>query len=293
MYSIARWLMGRRAAGGERGQALPLFAAGLIAMVGLVALSVDVGRLVWARTQMQASVDAAALAAAQDMPNGTSAAAAAAETYWDKNATFINSRGENVSFVASFPTGNKAVKVQGDADIPTWFARVLGVDSWHVSASGVAAAQVLDIAVVLDISGSMCMSSYAETENANSIYLMSPGRLTVPAGGYNFPRLAADIPATSGSSIVITLNDVRVFTSTSSSTNRANFGDGWNSTTPYWQRVPSGGGSPRSGMIQIDNELFKITAVNAGANQLTVTRAQTNNNTSQPTSRMLESCTPH
>lgn len=283
MQSIKSRFRGRGRGGDERGQTLPLFAAGLIGLIGLVALSIDVGRLVWARTQMQAAVDAAALAAAQDMPNGTSAASAAATSYWTKNATFITAQGQNVSFTTTFPTGNKAVNITGQADIPTFFARVFGINKWHVSATGTAASQVLDIALVLDISGSMCMASYEETENANSIYLMSPGRLSIPAGGFAFPRLAADISASTGNSITITLNDVRVFTSTSSSTNRSNFGDGWNSTTPYWQRTPSGGGSPRAGMIQIDDELFKITAVNVAANQLTVTRAQWNNAANTPT----------
>jgi len=283
MQTILNGLMGRGRMRDERGQTLPLFAIGLIGLIGLVALSVDVGRLLWARTQMQAAVDAAALAAAQDMPHGTSAASAAANTYWSKNASFITSQGQNVSFTTNFPAGNKAVNITGQADIPTFFARVFGINAWHVSATGTAASQVLDIAIVLDISGSMCMASYPETETANSIYLMSPGRLTVPAGGFSFPRLAADISATTGNSITITLNDVRVFTSTNAATNRSNFGDGWNSTTPYWQRTPSGGGSPRAGMIQIDDELFKITAVNAAANQLTVTRAQWNNASNTPT----------
>ena len=57
MQSIKSRLTGRGRGGDERGQTLPLFAAGLIGLIGLVALSIDVGRLVWARTQMQAAVD--------------------------------------------------------------------------------------------------------------------------------------------------------------------------------------------------------------------------------------------
>ena len=139
MQSIKSRLTGRGRGGDERGQTLPLFAAGLIGLIGLVALSIDVGRLVWARTQMQAAVDAAALAAAQDMPNGTSAASAAATSYWTKNATFITAQGQNVSFTTTFPTGNKAVNITGQADIPTFFARVFGINKWHVSATGTAA----------------------------------------------------------------------------------------------------------------------------------------------------------
>ncbi len=264
----------RPAGDSESGATLVLFAAGLIFFLGLVAISVDVGRYVWARTQMQAAVDAAALAAAQSMPSETDAASKATE-YWTANSGFIRSQGDNVQLAVSYPPGNKTIRVRADADIPTWFAGIFGLDHWHVWAEGDAESQVLDIAVVLDTSGSMCFDSYPQTESGSS-YRMSPGRLT-PAGGFAFPKLAQAIPSGGPvTGVVITLNDVRIFTSTSSSTNRSNFGTSWNSTTRYWQRSQSGF---RAGIILIDQEIFQITAVNAGANQLTVSRARTNNAT--------------
>lgn len=266
----------RPAGESESGATLVIFAAGLIVFLGLVAMSIDVGRYLWARTQMQAAVDAAALAAAQSMPSQTDAAVKANE-YWVANSGFIRDQGNNVQLAVSYPVGNKAIRVRADADIPTWFARIFGINNWHVWAEGDAESQVLDISVVLDISGSMCFDSYPQTESGSS-YRMSPGRLT-PAGGYAFPRLAAAIPASSGSSINITLNDVRIFASTSASTNRSNFGTSWNSTTRYWQRSGSG---YRAGIIMIDQEIFQITAVNTTTNTLTVTRARTNQSTGVP-----------
>ncbi len=255
---------------GERGQALPLFALFLLIFLGFVAMSIDVGRYVWARTQMQAAVDAAALAAAQSMPSETDAAAKATE-YWIDNSGFIRSQGENVQFSVSYPTGNKAVRVEASARIPTWFARLFGVTHWNVSASGDAESQVLDIVVVFDISGSMCFDSFRQVESSIS-YQMSPGRLT-PAGGFLFPRLAESINATQ---TTIRLNDVRIFTSTNAATNRSNFGTTFNSTTPYWQRSASG---LRAGMIMIDNEIMRITGVNTSTNTLTVQRGQRNDQT--------------
>ncbi|GIW13866.1 MAG: hypothetical protein KatS3mg062_1305 [Tepidiforma sp.] len=260
----------RRGLRNERGQALPLFALFLMVFIGFVAMSIDVGRYVWARTQMQAAVDAAALAAAQSMPSETDAATKATE-YWTDNSGFIRSQGTNVQFAVSYPEGNKAVRVEARADIPTWFARLFGVDHWTVSASGDAESQVLDIVVVFDISGSMCFDSFAQTETSGA-YMMSPGRLT-PAGGFAFPRLRSAITATQTS---IPLNDVRIFTSTNASTNRSNFGTTFNSTTPYWQRSASG---LRAGMIMIDGELMRITGVNVSTNTLTVVRGQQNNST--------------
>lgn len=143
----------------EEGQALALFAGGLVILLGFVAMSIDVGRFVWARTQMQAAVDAAALAAAQSLPS-TAQAAEQASWYWADNNNFIQSQGENVQFSITYPPGNKAVRVRGDADIPTWFARFLGFNSWHVSAEGDAESIVIDAVVVLDRSGSMCWDSH-------------------------------------------------------------------------------------------------------------------------------------
>src|SRR3990172_3692782 len=185
----------------EAGQALPLFGLFVFVFIGFVAMSIDVGRYVWARTQMQAAVDASALAAAQSMPTQTAADAKATESGLD-NSGFTQAQGPNVQFSVESPPGNKAIRVSGSADIPTWFARLFGVDHWTVSASGDAESQVLDIAVVLDISGSMCFDSFDQVEKSIA-YQMSPGRLA-PSGGFAFPKLANNINSTQTS---IQLND--------------------------------------------------------------------------------------
>lgn len=292
----------RRTHQNEAGQALPLFVLFLFIFLGFCAMSIDVGRFVWARTSMQAGVDAAAIAAAQDMPNQTAAEATAA-AYWADNAQFIINQGTNVALTVSYPPGNKRIRVAGEADIPTWFAKFFGVDEWHVSAEGDAEAQVLDIAVVFDISGSMCYDTFFFAENSTS-YLMSPGRMS-PTGG-SFPVLAGDQnTAMAGTQTQVTatqttirLNDVSIFNSTNAATNRANFGTTWNTNQPYYL-VPTGtssGGNndpgdemwssntPRRGVIKIDNELMKITAVNAATNTLTVVRGYYNENANSDTS---------
>ncbi len=274
----------------ESGQALPLVALCLFVMLGFVAMSIDVGRFIWAKAQMQAAVDAAALAAAQSMPNEVEARAKAAE-YWIDNSAFIQSQGENIYFngddAASefFPPGNKAIRIAASAEIPTYFARLFGVDHWTVAAEGWAESQVLDISVVLDVSGSMCYDppGVIHTESAESTH-MSPGHPSPR------PVLTQSIPAGgAANSIVIKLNTVAIFNSTNSTTNNTNFG--YNSTDRYYQRTING----RSGIIAIWQnagggsgayELFKITAVNTSTNELTVTRAQSNNWTGGSTSKI-------
>lgn len=148
----------------ESGQSLVLFAAGLIVFLGLVAMSVDVGRLVWARTQVQAAVDAAALAAAQSLPDKLEAEAQAS-AFWEDNAPFLNEQGDNVNFDVAFDTHSKVVTVTGEADVPTIFARIFGINSWHVSADGDAESIAIDAMLVLDRSGSMCWDNYGPSGN--------------------------------------------------------------------------------------------------------------------------------
>jgi hypothetical protein len=261
----------------EAGQALPLFGLMIMVLLGFTAMSVDVGRYVWARTSMQAGVDAAAVAAAQSMPSQTAAETVAAE-YWLDNSGFIQAQGTNIQFAVSYPPGNKRIRVAAEADIPTWFAKFFGVDHWTVEAEGDAEAQVLDIAVVFDISGSMCFDSFLQVENSTS-YMMSPGRMS-PAGG-SFPVLAEHLDSTETD---VTLNDASIFNSTSSSNNRTNFGTSWNSSNRYWQQ-PTGSTADdnptsanlRRGIIMIDNEIMRIT--NISGNTLTVIRGYRNEQT--------------
>jgi Flp pilus assembly protein TadG len=238
----------------EGGQALPLVALCLFVIIGAVAMSIDVGRYVWARTSMQAGVDAAALAAAQSMPDWADAQTKAA-TYWTDNSGFIQSQGTNVSFTVQQVPGNKRIRITGNADIPTWFARLFGVNKWHVSASGDAESQVLDIAIVLDVSGSMCYDApgVTHTESSEST-LMSPGNTPVRTLIDGDTTVAGNqtIGTGGGSSISIKLSTV----SGMAVNDRIAIHTGPNGTGSY--------------------EIFKITAVNSGSNTLTVTRAQTN-----------------
>jgi len=292
--------------GREDGQALVLFAAGLIGFLVIVGLSIDVGRFLWARTQIQAAVDAAALAAAQSMPDQQDAAQKA-DWYWMDNSGFIRSQGRNVQFRVTSPPGNKAVRVEASAEIPPWFVRLVGFNQWNVSAAGEAESQVLDIAMVLDISGSMCFDTYPQVEAQTA--WMSPGRadriprlrqaipargaglipiypdsvgiFTSPPASANNQNFAHKPPPPAGGADVITiyLDSVAIFNSTSASANNQNFG--YNATTPYYQRNIGG----RAGTIMIDRELFTIQSINAANNSMQVRRAQQNRNTGQWTTK--------
>ena len=64
----------RSGPGGARGQVLPIFAAGLVAILAITALVVDVGFVFMLRRHEQNAADPGALAAARYIPTGDRAA---------------------------------------------------------------------------------------------------------------------------------------------------------------------------------------------------------------------------
>ena len=125
----------------ERGQAGVLTVIYLTALVGMLALVLDVGS--WFREQRDAQVaaDASALAAAQALPEDPGRADALAAEYLTKN------RGgtPEVTYSSEFTT-NDTVKVHVSRTAPGFFAKIFGIDSVDVGASAVARASGLEAA---------------------------------------------------------------------------------------------------------------------------------------------------
>jgi hypothetical protein len=116
----------------ESGQALVLSMVFLVALLGVAAATIDVGA--WYRTQRQAqaTADAAALAAAGELPAATTGAAVnRALEYAGKNGGGLAAG--DVTFSSALNT-NDTVSVRVRRPAPLFFAKVLGVKS--VTASG-------------------------------------------------------------------------------------------------------------------------------------------------------------
>ncbi len=173
------------AAGAERlrpesGQVIAIVAICLVVFIGMVGLVIDVGRLYVVQRQLQTAVDAAALAAAQDLPNGTQATLTA--TSYDgqpgaENAIpVIGAAAPTVTVrclsVASAgiscstgdgcpgPVGCNAIRVSEQVSVNPWFMGILGFGSRTVTASATASMaggvpHPLDAEMVVDTSGSM------------------------------------------------------------------------------------------------------------------------------------------
>lgn len=121
--------------------------------MGMAALAIDVGYLFFIRTKLQATADAAALAAAQEIPSEFDAREMArdyvtynvgdASTLADSAVVLGAWDGEAKTFIPrGTPTNAVQVTVGRTASqgnpVALWFARVLGIDQADVAASAIA-----------------------------------------------------------------------------------------------------------------------------------------------------------
>jgi len=129
-----------RAAGSEAGQSTVLAVLFLAALIAMMAAVLDVGS--WMRTDrnLQAEADAAALAAAQELPDAPATAIAKAVEYGGKNGGHTSAG--NVTITTTVLT-NDTVSVTIQRTVPGVFSGIAGVDSATVHASAKARAGVL------------------------------------------------------------------------------------------------------------------------------------------------------
>jgi hypothetical protein len=123
----------------ERGQALVLVLLFLPALLAFAALVIDVGAAFHLRRHLQVSADAAALAAAQELPDLPAAELVANDYSAGPGGRNELSNLPPVQTVVSFPDpAGQKVKVTQSAKSPVFFAGILGFDGFDVSASAVA-----------------------------------------------------------------------------------------------------------------------------------------------------------
>jgi len=136
----------------QNGQAVLLAAFALFALLAVLGLAIDLGRLVVVKAQLSKAVDAAALSGARVLPTGRASAEAAAYEYAEMNfeSGFLGtaSHGFSVSFSPN-PTEPR-VLVDGTALMPTTFLRLVAIQNVTVRANAEAQRRPLSIAMVLD-----------------------------------------------------------------------------------------------------------------------------------------------
>jgi Flp pilus assembly protein TadG len=162
---------------GDRNGAVAVLVGVLIfALCGFSAIVVDLGYLFYAQRSLQASADAAALAGAQNINLGSGGTAISTAISYsgvsgDKNAntnltvTMASGYPQLKCFTTTGvsctgPDSANAIVVVEQATVPLYFARVLGINSWQISATSTAGGRggtptELDVMIILDTTQSM------------------------------------------------------------------------------------------------------------------------------------------
>lgn len=145
----------------ERGTISIMFGAAIIAMVGVVGLSIDVGRSMDAQSKAAAALDSAVLAATRAVFNGDKSVSeieTLAANFFEGNLESVGDIGADYSdFTADVNTDTKTVKARTTVHVPTTFGRIFGVDkiSYTVASSATFNIQDIELSLVLDVTGSM------------------------------------------------------------------------------------------------------------------------------------------
>jgi Flp pilus assembly protein TadG len=170
----------RRRVRADGGQTVILVGLCIAVLVGAIGIAVDVGRMYVVQRQLQTAVDAAALAAAQNLPNGAQAASAAAAYDAEHGRAneigalspapptvtlkCLSVRSAGISCATGTgcpgPVGCNAINVREQVSVVPWFMRIFGLGSHTVTATATASMaggpqKPLDIEIVTDTTGSM------------------------------------------------------------------------------------------------------------------------------------------
>src|SRR3954452_11012876 len=120
----------------QSGGVAPIFAIGLVPMIGLAGAAVDYSRASAARTAMQATLDSTALMVAKDAQTIPPAQASSVATNYF-NAAFSRPEVQSLQVAASIGTGangGTTITAQATATVATTFMHVLGRSSMDVAA---------------------------------------------------------------------------------------------------------------------------------------------------------------
>jgi len=160
----------------ERGAVLIMVALAMLVLLALVGLVVDGGLAYLVKARLNAAVDSAALAGARAIPEGTTkdqqitAARAAAADFFAANIpdNYLLSSPKLLSTEVSFDTGRVTIDVRAEAPMKVSFMRVLGYTSLTPVAYAQTIRKDLDMALVVDTSGSLYNSRAAVKTSAKT-----------------------------------------------------------------------------------------------------------------------------
>jgi len=217
-----------------KGQVLVIVIISIITLVILVGLAIDSGRAYSVRAKLNGALDAAGIAAARAVAYGNEEAKEAATTFFNSNyptgymestPVFCPDDG-NPTITPDPTTGDVAITVWARANMPTLFMKIVGQDSVNVSATTTATRRAVDLAFVVDNTGSI--GSDGPDVRARSIDF-------VRAFQPNFDRMAL-IKYAFGAEVPVAFESDRGFdiTTVESEINAFNFDGGTNCAEGFW-----------------------------------------------------------
>lgn len=161
----------------ERGVAVYMVAVMLLLFMSFIGLAIDLGRGYIVRNALASAVDGAALAAARAIPAGQTAARNAANRIFQANfpSGFLGVTSVTNPPTVTFGTasdGSSLITVASNAILPTTFMRFAGAtfNNLDVGSSGQATRRLVDMAFVIDRSGSLS-SVFTQVKTASSNFL--------------------------------------------------------------------------------------------------------------------------
>ncbi|WLI87757.1 VWA domain-containing protein [Massilia sp. R2A-15] len=168
--------MRMRRCGRESGQVVLLVLFSLVVLIGTVGLAIDsaVGYLI--KAKLNAAVDSAVIAAARTVSQGSTQdvqranAITAAREFFDANypSGYMGSTAQFSDPDIVFDGGKVVLSAAATATVPTRFMRVLDVGSFNVGANAQVVRKDLDMAVVIDTTGSMNTGSVPGQVRSNT-----------------------------------------------------------------------------------------------------------------------------
>ncbi len=158
----------------QKGQVRPMAALSLAVLIGSVGLAINSGLGYMIKAKLNAAVDSASIAAARALSQGTDQAAQTARAQQAAREFFAANYPEG--YLGSTPTFNEptitfdqgkvTIDATASAVVPVNFMRPLNFNLLRVSASGQTIRRHLDMAFVVDTSGSLEPSRVQVRDNA-------------------------------------------------------------------------------------------------------------------------------
>ncbi|MDE1181681.1 VWA domain-containing protein [Paraburkholderia sp.] len=165
----------------QRGAVNILVAVLLLAMCGVLGLAIDSGLGYMVRARLDAATDGAVIAAGQAVTRGNNQseqianAKAAASAFFDANfpVGFLGSTVTAGTPSIVFDQGTVTIDMSASAKLPVTFAQTMGFNLLNISAASQAIRKTLDMAFVVDTTGSMNTSGVPAAVRANAINFLN------------------------------------------------------------------------------------------------------------------------